>query len=328
MEALKQTYAQWGWLVILVKGLTPIPYKLVTIVSGLLGYNFPLFVALSVVTRGARFFMVAGALHWFGEPLRAAMERNFAAVPADSGAGRRRLRDCDQGLLNDARRDRPAALASGEGAHDRRGGARHPRRGLDLSGARLSALRALSHPALRLLSAAPLAFVTAAASRSAHGLARAGFALLAAAFVASAALAAYHAGVEYHWWAGPTACTGALTGSLDVNDLVKSLDWSRSCAATRSSCGLPDCRWPAGTSWPALRSRSTRRLRRGFRAKASKFDARRREREEGRILSLLARKKLPARAKKSPCSRNKARCSGRRLERNLIILYRPDNRRI
>jgi len=63
-----------------------------------------------------------------------------------------------------------------------------------------------------------------AASRSAHGLARAGFALLAAAFVASAALAAYHAGVEYHWWAGPTACTGGLTGSLDVNDLVKSLD--------------------------------------------------------------------------------------------------------
>ncbi len=80
VEALKQTYAQWGWLVILVKGLTPIPYKLVTIVSGLLGYNFPLFVALSMVTRGARFFMVAGALHWFGEPLRTAMERNFAAV--------------------------------------------------------------------------------------------------------------------------------------------------------------------------------------------------------------------------------------------------------
>jgi disulfide bond formation protein DsbB len=55
-------------------------------------------------------------------------------------------------------------------------------------------------------------------------LARAGFALLAAAFVANAALAAYHAGVEYHWWAGPTACTGGLTRSLDVNDLVRSLD--------------------------------------------------------------------------------------------------------
>src|SRR5271155_5170812 len=80
MVALQETYARWGALVILVKGLTPIPYKLVTIVSGLLGYNFPLFVALSIVTRGGRVFMVAGALHWLGEPLRAAMERNFAAV--------------------------------------------------------------------------------------------------------------------------------------------------------------------------------------------------------------------------------------------------------
>ena len=80
MDALKETYARWGWLVILVKGVTPIPYKLVTITSGLLAYNFPLFVALSVVTRGARFFLVAGILNWFGEPLRAAFERNFAAT--------------------------------------------------------------------------------------------------------------------------------------------------------------------------------------------------------------------------------------------------------
>ena len=80
MEALRATYAQWGWLVILVKGVTPIPYKLVTITSGLLGYNFPLFVALSVLTRGARFFLVAGALRLFGDSLRRAMERNFAAV--------------------------------------------------------------------------------------------------------------------------------------------------------------------------------------------------------------------------------------------------------
>jgi membrane protein YqaA with SNARE-associated domain len=80
MDALKATYAEWGWLVILVKGATPIPYKLVTITSGLLGYSFPLFVALSVLTRGLRFFMVAGAINWFGEPVRHAMERNFAAV--------------------------------------------------------------------------------------------------------------------------------------------------------------------------------------------------------------------------------------------------------
>jgi membrane protein YqaA with SNARE-associated domain len=78
MAALKETYARWGALVILIKGLTPIPYKLVTIVSGLLGYNFATFVLLSVVTRGARFFILAGALNRFGDPLRAALERHFA----------------------------------------------------------------------------------------------------------------------------------------------------------------------------------------------------------------------------------------------------------
>ena len=73
-------------------------------------------------------------------------------------------------------------------------------------------------------AAIPLALLTAlVAGRSAHGLARAGFSLLAILFVASAVLAAYHAGVEYHWWPGPTACTGG-PGSLDVNDLVKALD--------------------------------------------------------------------------------------------------------
>src|SRR5580704_6409187 len=78
MAALKESYAKWGALIILLKGLTPIPYKLVTIVSGLLGYNFAIFLALSLVTRGARFFILAGALNWFGDPLRVALERHFA----------------------------------------------------------------------------------------------------------------------------------------------------------------------------------------------------------------------------------------------------------
>jgi disulfide bond formation protein DsbB len=73
-------------------------------------------------------------------------------------------------------------------------------------------------------AAIPLALLTAVISRSAHGLARAGFALLALVFAANTVLAAYHAGVEYHWWPGPTACTGDLTGSLNVNDLVNTLN--------------------------------------------------------------------------------------------------------
>ena len=80
MDAMRAAYAQWGWLLILIKGLTPIPYKLVTIVSGLLGYNFALFVLLSVITRGARFFILAGILNRFGDPIRGALERHFAAI--------------------------------------------------------------------------------------------------------------------------------------------------------------------------------------------------------------------------------------------------------
>jgi membrane protein YqaA with SNARE-associated domain len=79
VDSLKAAYAHWGALIILLKGLTPIPFKLVTIVSGLLGYNFALFVALSILTRGLRFFIVAGALNLFGDTLRVALERHFAA---------------------------------------------------------------------------------------------------------------------------------------------------------------------------------------------------------------------------------------------------------
>lgn len=77
MDALRLFYAQWGAIFILVKGLTPIPYKLVTILSGLMGYNFLLFVGLSLVTRGARFFLLAAALHHFGDPIRRKLESHF-----------------------------------------------------------------------------------------------------------------------------------------------------------------------------------------------------------------------------------------------------------
>ena len=82
IETIRAFYAQWGWAFILVKGLTPIPYKLVTIVSGLLGYNFFLFVLLSLITRGARFYLLAGLLHRFGEPIKALLEKHFATFMA------------------------------------------------------------------------------------------------------------------------------------------------------------------------------------------------------------------------------------------------------
>ena len=76
-ESLKVFYNTWGAWVILLKGLTPIPFKLVTIVSGLLKYNFPLFVLLCLITRGARFFILAVLMQYFGEPIKKLLEKYF-----------------------------------------------------------------------------------------------------------------------------------------------------------------------------------------------------------------------------------------------------------
>jgi len=80
VEIVKEAYAKWGAMLILLKGLTPIPFKLVTIVSGALDYNFPLFVILSFITRGARFFLLAGLLNRFGGPMRNFIENRLGLV--------------------------------------------------------------------------------------------------------------------------------------------------------------------------------------------------------------------------------------------------------
>jgi membrane protein YqaA with SNARE-associated domain len=62
--AFQGWYAEWGLAVILIKGLTPVPYKIVTIASGAAKFNFWIFMASSLVTRGARFFLESTLLHF------------------------------------------------------------------------------------------------------------------------------------------------------------------------------------------------------------------------------------------------------------------------
>ncbi len=76
----KDSYAEYGLWVILLKGVTPIPYKIVTIASGAASFNFWVFMAASIVTRGARFFLVAGLLYYFGPPMRAFIEKRLGLV--------------------------------------------------------------------------------------------------------------------------------------------------------------------------------------------------------------------------------------------------------
>jgi membrane protein YqaA with SNARE-associated domain len=79
-EAYRAAYNQWGLWIILIKGLTPIPYKLVTIASGAAAFDIWVFLAASIVTRGARFFIVATLLYWFGEPIRGFIERRLTLL--------------------------------------------------------------------------------------------------------------------------------------------------------------------------------------------------------------------------------------------------------
>lgn len=78
LEEFQHWFDRWGLAVILVKGLTPIPYKLVTIASGLAHFSFPAFVAASVVTRGARFFIEAWVLRRWGPAMLAMVEKRLA----------------------------------------------------------------------------------------------------------------------------------------------------------------------------------------------------------------------------------------------------------
>ena len=85
--AFQAMYADWGVWVILIKGLTPIPYKIVTIASGAAKFNFWVFMTASAVTRGARFFIVATLLHFWGERVKDFIERRLTLVTTGVAVG-------------------------------------------------------------------------------------------------------------------------------------------------------------------------------------------------------------------------------------------------
>jgi membrane protein YqaA with SNARE-associated domain len=85
--AFQQKFAEYGVWVILIKGLTPIPYKIVTIAAGAAAFPFGVFVAASVATRGARFFLLAVLLRRFGTPVRVFIEKRLGLVTSAVAVG-------------------------------------------------------------------------------------------------------------------------------------------------------------------------------------------------------------------------------------------------
>jgi len=74
-EAFSDLYRQYGAWIVVAGGFTPIPYKVITIASGVVTMNPLVFIAASFASRGARFFLIATLLYWFGPPIKIFIER-------------------------------------------------------------------------------------------------------------------------------------------------------------------------------------------------------------------------------------------------------------
>ncbi len=76
-ERVSKIYNDWNFWAVFTAGFTPIPYKVFTIAGGVFAINFPVFILASVISRSARFFIVAGLLWKFGEPIKEFIDKYF-----------------------------------------------------------------------------------------------------------------------------------------------------------------------------------------------------------------------------------------------------------
>ena len=79
-EDFATRYNEWGAWIVFMAGLTPFPYKVITIASGATGLSLPIFMVASVLARGIRFFAVAALLYWVGPPIRDFIEKRLGLV--------------------------------------------------------------------------------------------------------------------------------------------------------------------------------------------------------------------------------------------------------
>ncbi|GHB28702.1 hypothetical protein GCM10007094_16590 [Pseudovibrio japonicus] len=79
-DQFAQIFADWGWWFVFIAGLTPFPYKVITIASGVFALNLPVFIVASIISRGIRFFVVAGLLYLFGPAIREFIEKRLGLM--------------------------------------------------------------------------------------------------------------------------------------------------------------------------------------------------------------------------------------------------------
>ncbi|MHC0052921.1 YqaA family protein [Actibacterium sp. D379-3] len=79
-DEFRARYNEWGAWAVLIAGITPFPYKVITILSGSTGLNLPVFILSSIVARGLRFYLIAALLWKFGTPIRDFIERRLGII--------------------------------------------------------------------------------------------------------------------------------------------------------------------------------------------------------------------------------------------------------
>ena len=73
-------YEEWGGWAVFGAGLTPFPYKVITVASGVAKLDLTLFIFTSLIARGLRFFCLAGLLFYFGESIKKTIEKYFGPI--------------------------------------------------------------------------------------------------------------------------------------------------------------------------------------------------------------------------------------------------------
>ena len=84
-EVFKANFNEQGWLIVLLAGFTPLPFKVITIAAGTTAMPIYILIFAAIIARAARFFLVAGLLRYFGPPMKLWIEKNFALATTVGG---------------------------------------------------------------------------------------------------------------------------------------------------------------------------------------------------------------------------------------------------
>ncbi|HUG27878.1 MAG TPA: YqaA family protein [Gemmatimonadales bacterium] len=76
-NTVQEWYQRWDFWAVFLAGITPLPYKVFTLSAGVFQVSFPVFVVASMLSRGLRFFILAGLVYHYGQPIQGFIDRHF-----------------------------------------------------------------------------------------------------------------------------------------------------------------------------------------------------------------------------------------------------------